>query len=391
MVREVAISIYLALFRLVFTICKMFPQKEKTVCVSSFGDNIHYSTQSLRSISDQDIIYLKDRSCTYPFDTSIGTVIPFTMMHPIAYIRSIYHLATATTILTDNYFGFFAAAPFKSGTLCIQLWHAVGSLKQFGLNDPAIAKRSDKAIERFRQVYDTFDYVIVGSEKMGTIFRENFGLSHERLRRTGIPRTDLFYDENAMNRMRQDMIDRYPETRGKKVILYAPTFRRNGSQTNALDTEKLYQAFGDDYVLFIKQHPSVHHPIESEHPDFVYDVSDYHDINHLLLITDVLISDYSSVPFEFALLHRPIIFFTYDIEAYDEKQGVSHAFDEQMPGPMVYTTDEVITTIQNQDFQLHDINDFADKWNLYSKGQSSMNVAELIDKHEQPALSEQVN
>src|SRR5699024_6818178 len=79
MVREVAISIYLALFRLIFTICKMFPQKEKTVCVSSFGDNIHYSTQSLRSISDQDIIYLKDRSCTYPFDTSIGTVIPFTM------------------------------------------------------------------------------------------------------------------------------------------------------------------------------------------------------------------------------------------------------------------------------------------------------------------------
>src|SRR5699024_10688131 len=236
MVREVAISIYLALFRLIFTICKMFPQKEKTVCVSSFGDNIHYSTQSLRSISDQDIIYLKDRSCTYPFDTSIGTFIPFTMMHPIAYIRSIYHLATATTILTDNYFGFFAAAPFKSGTLCIQLWHAVGALKQFGLNDPAIAKRSDKAIERFRQVYDTFDYVIVGSEKMGTIFRENFGLSHERLRRAGIPRTDLFYDENAMNRMRQDMIDRYPETRGKKVILYAPTFRRNGSQTNALDT-----------------------------------------------------------------------------------------------------------------------------------------------------------
>src|SRR5699024_7541419 len=104
-----------------------------------------------------------------------------------------------------------------------------------------------------------------------------------------------------------------------------------------------------------------------------------------------LISDYSSVPFEFALLHRPIIFFTYDIEAYDEKQGVSHACVEQMASPMVYTTDEVITTIQNQDSQLQDINDDADKCNLYYKGQSSMNVAELIYKHEQPALSEQVS
>jgi len=263
MVREAAISIYLAFFWLLFQTMKLFPQKEKTVCVASFGDNIHYSTRALRSQSDQEIIYLKNRTCSYPFDDSIGTVIPFTILRPASYVKSIYHLATATTILADNYFGFFAAARFREDTLCIQLWHAVGSLKQFGLMDPSNGNRSNRAHSRFKRVYQSFDYTIVGSDKMGSIFRESFGVTNDQLRRTGIPRTDLFYDEQAKDRIKESIYAQFPDIKDKKVILYAPTFRRDGSHIDALDTEKLRTSLGDEYILLMKQHPSVKEPIAS--------------------------------------------------------------------------------------------------------------------------------
>lgn len=391
MAREVAISIYLVFFRLLFSIFKLFPQKEKTVCVASFGDNIHYSTRSLRSLSGQEIIYLKDRSCSYPFDSSIGTIIPFTILRPIAYIRSIYHLATATTILADNYVGFFAATRFKQDTLCIQLWHAVGSLKQFGLMDPSNGNRSNRAMKRFKRVYNTFDYTIIGSEKMGTIFKENFGVSNDRLRRTGIPRTDLFYNNLAMDQIRESMYERFPHIQDKKVILYTPTFRKDGSQADALDIEALYEALGDEYVVLMKQHPSIKKPMTSAYKDFVYDVSDYYDVNHLLLITDILITDYSSIPFEFALLQKPMFFFAYDLKDYRKQQGVSQAYDEQLPGPIVYTTNEIINVIQKKEYSMDQIASFAKTWNTYSNGNSSSQIAKLIHNKEHPVLSKQAN
>src|SRR5699024_258623 len=124
-----------------------------------------------------------------------------------------------TTILADNYFGFFAAARFKENTLRIQLWHAVGALKQFGLMDPSNGERTSRAIKRFKRVYDNFDYTVIGSEPMGSIFKENFGLTNDRLRRTGIPRTDVFYNEREMHQIKQSIYNRFPDIQGKKIIL----------------------------------------------------------------------------------------------------------------------------------------------------------------------------
>lgn len=391
MARELAISIYLAFFWLLFTSLKLFPQKKKTVSVASFGDNIHFTTKSLRSLSDQEIVYLKDRSCSYQFDRSIGKIIPFTVTHPIAFIRSVYHLATANTILADNYFGFLAVTRFKPDTLTIQLWHAAGSFKKFGLKDPSNENRTSGALKRFNRVYQAFDYTITGSEKMAAIFRENLGLPDDRLRRTGIPRTDLFYNETAKNQIQQDIFEQLPGIRDKKVILYAPTFRRNASQAVALDFEKLYNVLGDDYVLLIKSHPSVKQSVSNVYNGFLYNVSDYYDINHLLLITDILISDYSSIPFEFALLQKPMIFFSYDLAEYKKEQGVSSAYDEPLPGPIVYTTEEIITLIKQQDFDVNSTISFANLWNVYSKGYASQQLAKLINEREQPAITEKAN
>src|SRR5699024_9379731 len=98
----------------------------------------------------------------------------FKTTHPVHWIWSIYHLATSRIVFVDNYYGFLAATEFKPHVKCIQLWHAAGAMKQFGLKDLSIENRPKKAYKRFHKVYQRFDHVVVGSEHMANIFREGF-------------------------------------------------------------------------------------------------------------------------------------------------------------------------------------------------------------------------
>ncbi|MHA6250845.1 CDP-glycerol glycerophosphotransferase family protein [Oceanobacillus sp. CAU 1775] len=382
MAREIVISIYLFVFQLLFNMFKIFPQKNKTIGVASFGDNIFYATKALRSLSEEEIVILKDSSSNYTFDESQAKVISFQLKSPFAYLKSIYHLATATTVMVDTYQAFLAVTNFRPGTTCIQLWHAAGAIKHFGLKDPSNAARSQRAMERFQKVYDSFDYTVVGSENMVDVFKESFGLTDDRVLRTGIPRTDALFDSYKKHDVLKDMKKKYPQIRERKIILYTPTFRKqqlSGYQLE-LDISSLYQELSDQYVLLVKLHPAVSGAITNQFEDFVIDVSNYKDTNELLLITDLLISDYSSIPFEFALLEKPMIFFAYDIDTYRIESGLIEGYEDQMPGPVVLTTTELINVIQQEAFEFDRLRTFKNQWNEYSDGNSSLKLAQFITK-----------
>ena len=392
MIRELTISIYLFVFHIFFNIFKLFPQKNKTVCVASFGDNIFFATKSLRSISDEEIIILKDSSCRFMFDESIASVIPFEIKRPIAYLKSIYHLATGTTIIVDTYYGFLAATDFRPGTNCIQVWHAAGAIKHFGLMDPSNQFRTSRALNRFKKVYDRFDYTVVGSENMADVFKKSFGLTDNRILRTGIPRSDVLFNTDEKQRINQFIHQKYPTIGDRKVILYAPTFREQqfSDYQLELDIQELYQHLSNEYVLFIKLHPAVSNYVSDRYEDFVFDVSDYKDTNELLLITDLLISDYSSIPFEYALLEKPMIFFAYDMVEYRVTSGLIDDYENQMPGPVVSTTLEIINAIYQDTFDKEQIKAFKEQWNAYSNGDSSLNLAHFLTKTEKKETKEKV-
>ncbi|GIO23401.1 CDP-glycerol glycerophosphotransferase family protein [Oceanobacillus sp. J11TS1] len=393
MARELAITAYLFAFRIFFNICKWFPQKKKTVAVASFGDNIAFTLSSLQNLSNEEIYILKDSSCRYNFDGLKATVIPFDIKHPISYLKSIYHLATAKTILLDTYQGFLASTNFRKGTTCVQLWHAGGALKRFGLEDPTNEVRSNRALKRFKSVYSRFDYSVVGSEKMADSFKESFGLADEQIIRTGIPRSDLLFDQDRRDRVYNNIKKQFPSIRDRKIILYTPTFRNDALDKYdlELDLHRMYQELSDDYVLFIKLHPAVSAGLKYDlYEDFVYDFSNYKDTNELLLITDLLISDYSSIPFEYATLERPMIFFAYDLEEYKITSGLIDHYEDVVPGPVVSSTNEIIRVIQSDAFDYEKIRSFKQTYSEYSQGHSSDDLVLFLTGTEEQA-SEKVS
>src|SRR5699024_5052543 len=166
----------------------------------------------------------------------------------------------------------------------------------------------------------------------------------------------------------------------KKMLLYAPTYRE-GSLDNSefyVDLDKMYDQFKYESVIFLRQHPAVDGKFNNKYPGFIYNVSNYHWINDLLVGSDVLITDYSSIPFEYSLLQKLMIFYAYDYDEYALKRGIWDDYTERVPGPVVYNTNQLIETICDENFMLDKVQSFSDDWNAYSKGDAAKQVIETL-------------
>lgn len=387
MVREIAVFIYLRLFSFLFGLFKFLPVQMKVVFVASFiGNNINIYKELKRQDLPYSTVFLVNQK-NYPHFSKYKdlNVLLFDIKYFFQFVSSIYHLATAKIVFVDNYYGFLADIQFKKNVKCIQLWHANGAIKKFGLEDHSIEFRSERARKRFKRVYNNFHKVIVGSEAMAEIFKKAFGLNEDRVLRTGIPRTDIFFDKGKRKKTLRKLYIKYPFLFNKKVILYAPTFRDEHLDTFELriNLELLQNELESDYVLLLKLHPSIKKglTLSDNLKGFVYNFSDYPNINDLFFITDLLITDYSSLPFEFSLLNKPMIFFPYDLKEYGESRGFWENYEDLVPGSVTFSTTEIVNVIKSKAFQLDQIKIFNQKWNTYSKGNSSQNLVDYIKKH----------
>ncbi|RSD25221.1 CDP-glycerol glycerophosphotransferase family protein [Mesobacillus subterraneus] len=397
MARELAIFLYLRLFSIIFKLVSLVPIQKKVVFVATFPENNSYIYKEMkRQELSCRTVFLSTEKIKGHFNVfKEATVLVFTPRHFLQFIQSVYHLATAKVIVADNYYPFLAVAKFQPDVTCMQIWHANGAIKKFGLEDQSVSMRSKIAQERFKKVYGKFDQVLVGSDSMAEIFQKAFGVPEANIRRTGIPRTDLFFDESKKEYITHKLCSKYPFLRNKKVLLYAPTFRDENLDTFELriNLDQLKQEFEDEYILLLKLHPAIKNGamLSDNLKGFVYDFSDYPNVNDLLFVTDILITDYSSLPFEFSLLNKPMIFFPYDLTSYEKSRGFWEEYNKLVPGPVAFSTQEIIRSIKEKDFHLYKLHDFNEKWNKYSYGVSSENaVLSIIDSLSKTA-TEKVN
>ena len=168
---------------------------------------------------------------------------------------------------------------------------------------------------------------------------------------TGMPRTDVFFDSNYRRKAVEAFYEQYPKLRDKKIILYAPTFR--DSQVDhpvvQLDYTYLSEQLDQECVLGLRLHPFVakNRDKTKKLPDNVIDFSYFKSLNTLLFVTDLLISDYSSIIYEFSTLKRPMLFYAYDLEQFEkEGRGFYWDYEQYVPGPVVTTTKEVEQNIK---------------------------------------------
>lgn len=292
-----------------------------------------------------------------------------------------YHFATSKYIFLDDFYPMIYPLKIRKGADLIQLWHAVGAFKTFGYS--RVGKPGGPSINSNN--HRNYTKAIVSSKNVAKHYAEGFGISKNKVFATGVPRTDIFFDSKYQEAKKQELHKKYPFLVGKKIITFAPTFRGNGQQSayyplEFLNLDLLYKALKDDYIFLFKMHPFVkdYWSTPNKYKNFYYDFSDYREINDLLFITDILITDYSSTCFEFALLKRPMIFYAPDVEEYIAQRDFYYNYYTFIPGPLVRTNDDLIEIIKKDSFDMKKIESFVDYFYDHTDGRSSERVVELI-------------
>lgn len=277
-----------------------------------------------------------------------------------------YEIATSRVVVVDDYFFPLYVVTPRPGTTVIQVWHACGAFKRFGYSVADKTFGADARLLRHVRIHANYDVCLVSSMAVAPHYAEAFGQPLERFRSDlGVPRTDVLFGTERIERVVAAIRHRYALPHDKRVILYAPTFRGEtvgAARADGLpDWRRLRDALAEDHVLLVRLHPFIREAlvIDRELDGFVTDVSDHPDINELLHIAHVLVTDYSSVIFEFALLGRPMVFYAPDLEAYERERGFYFDYRSGVPGPVVETDDALAAAIRDPSPDLERVRAFA--------------------------------
>ena len=238
----------------------------------------------------------------------------------------------------------------------VETWHGTPLKKlAFDLEDIHAVSQDHKKL--FYSQSKEWDYLVSANRFSTDVFERAFCFPREKIIETGYPRNDILYSEHA-GRIAEEVKRELGIPKGKRVILYAPTWRDNQFYEKAkykftlvLDLERMRREFGNDSVLLLRTHYYIADRLElSGLDDFVYNGSGYGDVSRLYLVSDICITDYSSVFFDFANLKRPLLFFAYDLEDYKEEiRGMYLDMEKELPGPVVQTNDELIDALRHLD------------------------------------------
>ena len=282
-----------------------------------------------------------------------------------------YLLGKADYIFVDDFHPLIYTVRFRRSQEVIQVWHAVGAFKTVGFS--RTGKKGGPFIDSLN--HRSYTKAYVSSETDIPFYAEAFGIKEKNVVPTGVPRTDVLFDEAYATQIKQEMEDELPIIKGKKVILFAPTFRGTAHYPFfKIDFERLarYCEKNNAVVLF-KMHPFVKNRlnIADKHKQYFVDVSDFREVNDILFITDLLISDYSSLIYEYAVFKKPMIFYAFDLEDYITTRDFYEPYESFVPGKIVQSFDALMDALDNEDYEGEKVIPFLDKHFKYQDGRSS--------------------
>ena len=293
------------------------------------------------------------------------------------------NLATSKYVfLNDNFFP-VAFMNFRDETVVTQLWHAPGAFKKFG---GSICDEDTR--DMLFKISQNTDYLIVSSKNIEDYYSEAFQIPKDKIRPLGLPRADYYFEDHDVDRLKSEFCSRYGIDCDRKIVLYAPTFRDEEKYNNVfnyLDLDDFNEKLGGEYVLALRLHPKIRDFYDgdiSAKGKYV-DCSDYKSEQELLLISDVMITDYSSIMIEFAMLDKPIVFFAYDFDSYlNNERGFYFDFKSTVPGPVVSDSGRLVDVILNGDFDESRMSSFVRTQFDEIDGESSKRVVDFLLNNE---------
>ena len=302
------------------------------------------------------------------------------------FLKKPWQMARAEYILMDNAFLPMAYLHIRRRTKVVQLWHGTGTIKKFGQD-----ATKGWLHEKERRINQNITHLIVNAPALIEQYAQAFAVPPDRTYATGLPRTDALIEQIRQQEgkeKKEGLLESYPQLSGKKLLLYAPTWRDTEQDAPRLhvDIETLCQHLPKDYAVLLRLHPFVAEAYEKQNKkkiDRCCLVSEYPDLIELMCCSDALITDYSSIIFDYVLLNKPIYFCTDDLQVFsDSGRGFYQPYESFVPGPVtsdaVHLAEQIRTDCASQEKWRSRREEFTKHYYEKQDGRAAERIYELI-------------
>lgn len=375
------------IFAFVYNLCRVFPiRKKQFFCITTHDDgeqsNVNLVVKAIRERGEgYTFVHVGKADISRGKGISrIGKMISLLIIKP-------YVMARSAVILMDNCFLPLSCFRLRKGVKAVQLWHGTGTIKKFGQD-----ANTGRLKELERRANRNITHLIVNSERMKKIYGMAFGVEEQYIYPIGLPKTDEMMKRldrvkgTGNNPDRERIFGKYKIPSDCILILYAPTFRddkRELPQTKQL-LLSIQSGLTRDYYLGLRLHPYVAGAYKDMTkggplPPRIIDFSYESDLTALLMSADILITDYSSIIFEYCLTERPMVFYAYDLEEFEGGgRGFYMDYICYVPGPVVKSGSEAAAVIKENRFDLDRIREFTKQQFLWLDKNATGRLLSLI-------------
>lgn len=381
-VRElVKLIAFRIIYPLTYKICCL---RKQNLCLTLFCEVRHdFLTDSFKPIYEELKQQKKPVQVFYIHNNSGG------LSYLLRYFKLCMILPTARNIIIDDTCNLFGAFKLRKGTKLIQTWHSCGAFKKWGYSIAGLSfGQNPKELDRY-PAHSNYNLVTVSSEECIQHFNEAFGFDKsgkDCVKAIGVARTDYFFHKENIEAAYKSLYEVCPEAKGKKVLLYAPTYRGDADDAKPpkMFNISALKARLEDCVLLIKQHGFVSDitEIPENCKDFAFDVSEKLAIEELIAVSDICITDYSSIIFEYSLFERPIVFYAYDLDEFYDYRGFYYNYDESfLPGDIARTENELFSAVEKavkNGVNIEQVRSFKKKFMGSCDGRSTQRIVEYI-------------
>lgn len=372
----VLIKTAIAVMQLFYQIFKLFPVRNKIVFISRQADEpsldfVLLRDEILREHPDYKVVML----CRMLNSGMISKI-----SYALHILRQEYHMATSKAVILDSYCIAASVLKHRKSLVVIQMWHSVGTMKKFGYSILDRPEGSSSKIAHLMKMHHGYSFVLCAGEGYVDHLSQGFNVSPDIIKIYPLPRIQLLQDKEYIEKKRSEIFAAYPELdNGKKNIVYVPTFRKADDEDFDRALADLAAALDPDkYNLIVKAHPlSGYHGQKFETRGSFITCDEFTSMD-TLLIADAVVSDYSCIIYEAAVLMKPLYFYTYDYDSYMSTRDIYMDYKKEIPGPMASDGKTLARAIDDMDSYDYDkLAAFLHKY-VQATGHETSDITEFI-------------
>lgn len=342
---------------LIYGFMKLLPVQEKVALISRQSNKPSIEFQMICSEIDRRGKNVKTVLLCKTLDGGVDSSLFNKMVYALHMMKQMYHLATSKVVILDSYCILASVLCHKKELKIIQIWHSMGTMKKFGYTALDTQEGSSSKLAYAMKMHQNYDYVFASSDAYKEHLASGFNCDINKIITMPLPRLDLLQSEEYADTMKRKIYEKYPMLKEKPVILYCPTFRKDETEFEKAVYELSNSIDYDKYSLVVKLHPLSKIKLQEQ----IIKAEGFSS-SDMFFVADYVISDYSCIVYEAAVLNIPLYFYNFDMDFYTYGRGLAIDYENELPGVISRKADRIVKAIENEIYDLDELKRFAEKY-----------------------------